>query len=112
VKQWLNDARVFPLAAGMIVLAGPFVEETVFRGFLQPVAIRWFGPALGVAIVSAGFALIHGPTYRWSWQHLLAMALAGCAFGATRLLTGSTIAAFLLHSLYNLTMLYAYLKQV
>jgi len=111
VKQLLGDPRTFALAAVMIALAGPFVEETVFRGFFQPIAIHTFGTLPGILAVSLAFAFIHGPTYHWSWQHLAAMTMAGLAFGAMRHASGSTLAATLLHSSYNCTMLYAYLKQ-
>ena len=111
VKDWLADGRALPLVAIFIVVLAPVVEELVFRGFLQPLAMRTLGAVAGIALVAALFALLHGPTYQWSWQHLVVMALAGAAFGWLRYRTGSTAAAALLHSSYNGTMLYAYLVQ-
>ena len=110
VKDWLADPRSLPFVAFFIVVLAPVVEELVFRGFFQPLAIRTAGLAAGILLVSVAFALLHGPTYQWSWPHLTVMALAGCVFGATRQRTGSTAAAALLHASYNATMLYAYLK--
>lgn len=109
VKEWLADPRSLPLVALFIVVLAPIVEELIFRGFLQPLATRTAGVAGGVLLVAVAFALLHGPTYHWAWQQLTVMALAGCAFGAMRQWTGSTVAAALLHASYNATMLYAYL---
>lgn len=109
VKDWLADARSLPFVALFIVVLAPVVEELVFRGFLQPLAVASAGAQLGIVLVALGFALLHGPTYHWSWQYLVTMALAGVAFGAMRQRSGSTLAAALLHASYNGTMLYSYL---
>jgi uncharacterized protein len=110
VKDWLADPASLPYVALFITLLAPFVEELIFRGFLQPIAIAATAPAPGILLTALAFALLHGPTYQWSWPHLVVMALAGAAFGAFRHLTGSTLAAALLHASYNATMLFAYLK--
>ena len=110
VKDWLADPVSLPWVALFIAVLAPAVEELVFRGFFQPLAVASAGPWLGVVLVALGFALLHGPTYKWQWQYLLTMVLAGSAFGAVRHLTGSTVAAALLHASYNATMLYAYLR--
>ena len=110
VKDWLADAHSLPWVALFIVVLAPVVEELVFRGFFQPLAVRTAGAAGGILLIAILFALLHGPTYLWSAPHLTVMALAGCAFGWMRHRTGSTAAAALLHASYNATMLYAYLR--
>jgi membrane protease YdiL (CAAX protease family) len=82
---------------------GPLCEEVFFRGLVLPVAARSFGPVAALALTSVPFALIHGPQYSWSWQHLLLLTVAGLVFGWLRLQSG-TAAATLTHCTYNLAM--------
>ena len=90
---------------------GPVAEEVVFRGFLQPVAIRTLGTIAGIAGTSLLFAALHGFEYQWHWQYLLLVFIASCAFGWTRLRWNSTGASTLLHSGYNLLFFMGYLLQ-
>lgn len=90
---------------------GPAAEEAVFRGFLQPVAARTFGPAAGIATASVVFAALHGVEYQWRWQYLLLVFAASLAFGWTRARWNSTGASTLLHSGYNLMFFIGYLVQ-
>jgi membrane protease YdiL (CAAX protease family) len=90
---------------------GPFFEELVFRGFLQPLLERALGAVPAIVLAAIPFALLHGVQYQWSWQHLALIMLAGCAFGTARYLAGSTAAAALLHIGYNVTLFIGYLLQ-
>ncbi|MEO8025300.1 MAG: type II CAAX endopeptidase family protein [Bryobacteraceae bacterium] len=93
------------------VILGPLAEELVFRGFVLPILARSVGPIIGVAVTALAFALLHGPQYSWSWQHILLVGSAGGVFGWIRLRTGSTFAAFLTHATYNMTFFAAFLLQ-
>jgi uncharacterized protein len=90
-------------------LAGPVFEELVFRGFLYPLLAGALGVWPGIGVTSLAFALLHGPEYQWSWQHVLAVGLAGVAFGGVRYRTRSTAAAALMHIGYNATYVVVYL---
>ncbi len=85
------------------VTFGPVCEELFFRGLVLPVAVRSFGQVAALVVTSVPFALIHGPQYSWSWQHLLLLTVAGLVFGWVRLQSG-TGAATLTHCTYNLAM--------
>jgi membrane protease YdiL (CAAX protease family) len=111
IKDWLNDPASLALTAVFAVLLAPLFEEMMFRGFILPLAIRSLGVAAGIVMTAIPFALMHGPQYGWSWRHLLLLAAAGSAFGWIRHFTGSTAAALITHSAYNLTFLAAYLSQ-
>lgn len=89
---------------------GPLVEELLFRGFMQPLLSRSLGLAGGIAAASLPFALLHGPQYHWSWQHLLLLAIASATFGLVRHRTGSTAASTLMHAAYNFTYLMALIQ--
>jgi len=90
-------------------LAGPVFEELVFRGSLYPLLAATLGAWPGIGLTALAFALLHGPEYQWSWQHVMAVGVAGVAFGAARYRTGSTAAAALMHIGYNATYVVGYL---
>jgi membrane protease YdiL (CAAX protease family) len=90
-------------------LVGPVFEELVFRGFLYPLLAEALGPWPGIGLTALAFGLLHGPEYQWSWQHVLAVSVAGVAFGVARYRTGSTAAAALMHIGYNATYVAGYL---
>lgn len=57
VEQMFGGAS-WPGLLAVAVAAG-VGEELLFRGALQPLAVRWTGPAAGVALVSVVFGLLH-----------------------------------------------------
>ncbi|HEY2844262.1 MAG TPA: CPBP family intramembrane glutamic endopeptidase [Bryobacteraceae bacterium] len=83
------------------VVLAPIFEELMFRGFLLPLLVRSVGPWLGILLTAVPFALLHGTQNQWAWQPVLLIGIAGIAFGYVRYKTGSTTAAFLMHSAYN-----------
>ena len=108
----LLSNRFSMVLTGIVALTlGPLSEELAFRGFLMPLMVLRFGAVAGVVLTALPFALLHGPQYSWSWRHLLLLTLAGVAFGVVRHRTGSTLAATMTHSTYNLTFFSAYLAQ-
>jgi membrane protease YdiL (CAAX protease family) len=108
-KALLTDRRSLALFALAGVLAGPIAEELAFRGLLMPLFAKSM-PGLVAAVATAiPFALLHGPGFKWSWQHVLLIFLAGCVFGFVRDKLNSTLASAATHSAYNLTFLAGYL---
>jgi uncharacterized protein len=108
-KALLTDRRSLALFALAGVLVGPIAEELAFRGFLMPLFVKSM-PGLVAAVATAvPFALLHGPGYKWSWQYVLMVFLAGCIFGFVRDKLNSTLASAATHSAYNLTFLAGYL---
>jgi membrane protease YdiL (CAAX protease family) len=83
------------------VTIGPLCEELAFRGFLQPLLVRSFGPVVGIFGAAIPFGLLHFQEYGNSWKHALLISLAGAAFGWMRQATGSTMASTVMHSAYN-----------
>jgi membrane protease YdiL (CAAX protease family) len=94
-----------PLSIGMMavfaVLLAPVCEELAFRGFLQPLLVRSFGPVAGVLGAAIPFGLLHFSEYGNSWRHALLIAGAGAGFGWMRQATGSTRASAVMHATYN-----------
>lgn len=101
MEELLSDPLTLAGAAVLGVTLGPWFEELIFRGLLQPVMVRHMGVFGGIVLSSLPFALLHGPQYAWSWRHVILITLAGSAFGLLRHTTNSTGAAALMHSAYN-----------
>ena len=103
----IDELLADPVQRGLFfvfaVTFGPVCEELFFRGLVLPVAVRSLGKVAALVLTSVPFALIHGPQYSWSWQHLLLLTVAGLVFGVLRLQSG-TAAATLTHCTYNLAM--------
>lgn len=103
MEELLNDPVSALSLAFFAVTLGPVCEEVLFRGLLQPLAVRSLGVVLGIVTAAVPFALLHGPQYLWSWQHVVLILVAGCMFGLTRYKTGSTALAACMHAGYNFT---------
>jgi uncharacterized protein len=101
------------IAAVMIFgsLIGPVFEELVFRGFALPLLANSLGNPAGILLTAIPFALLHGTQYHWSWQSILIVGLTAVVLGYTRVKTGSTAAAALVHIGYNATFFAGFLAQ-
>jgi membrane protease YdiL (CAAX protease family) len=109
--ELLKDPLSLALVGFFAVTMGPVCEELAFRGFLLPWLARRIKPAPAVAVTAVLFAVLHGPEYAWSWRHVVLISVAGVAFGAVRLRTGSTAAAAVVHATYNLVFFAALVAQ-
>jgi len=101
IESLINSRASLAVVILFGVLLAPIFEETLFRGFLLPLLARSAGPQLGILLTAVPFALLHGAQNRWAWQPVVLIGLAGMVFGYVRYKTGSTTAAFLMHSAYN-----------
>jgi len=111
IEDLISDRRSLVVMGLFIMVFGPVFEELTFRGFLFPLLARSWGPWAGILFTAALFALVHGNQYRWSWQRLLGVGLAGVVFGYARFKTGSTFASTMVHASFNTTVFVAYLVQ-
>src|SRR5262249_9911016 len=86
-----------PLPIEVLALTvGPIVEESFFRGFLQPWLTDSAGPAVfGTAFI---FAAVDGPI---SFLQLSCFTAMGAAYGYLRLRSGSVLISTVMHSTYN-----------
>jgi membrane protease YdiL (CAAX protease family) len=83
------------------VVVAPVVEETVFRGYLYPVAARSFGIAGGIVFTGALFGLLHGSQLWGGWWQIGLLVLVGIIFTYVRAVTRTVISSFMLHISYN-----------
>ena len=89
------------------VLLAPLVEEIIFRGLLQRLVARAWGPWPGIVISALVFAIIHGEP--WFLFGLIAVGLVlGYLFEAT----GSLGACWAAHALHNaVSMVILFMRQ-
>lgn len=85
-----------PSALFTLVLVAPLTEEALFRGLLLRGFARRYGPAAGLLMSSALFALFHLNL----WQALAAFA-AGFYLGWLYLATGSLLYPMAAHAVFN-----------
>jgi membrane protease YdiL (CAAX protease family) len=83
------------------VVVAPVVEETVFRGYLYPVASRSFGVVGGIVFTGAVFGLLHGSQLWGGWWQIGLLILVGIIFTYVRAVTRTVFSSFMLHISYN-----------
>ncbi len=83
------------------IVAAPFMEEMVFRGFLQPLFSRTVGAALGILFTALLFGGLHATEYQFAWQYVAAISVVGVVLGMVRLKTKSTLPGAVMHGCFN-----------
>jgi membrane protease YdiL (CAAX protease family) len=83
------------LAAGLAILVQPFLEELIFRGFLQPLLVQNLGDRGGVFLASLMFAVLHGDS---AFLPIFGLALL---MGSLKPRTQRLSAPWLVHALHN-----------
>ncbi len=83
------------------VVVAPVVEETVFRGYLYPVASRSFGIVGGIIFTGAVFGLLHGSQLWGGWWQIGLLVIVGVIFTYVRAVTRTVFSSFMLHLSYN-----------
>ncbi|HEX4004487.1 MAG TPA: CPBP family intramembrane glutamic endopeptidase [Candidatus Acidoferrales bacterium] len=98
ITQNPHAALLFMLTA---VLVAPVVEETVFRGYLYPVAARSFGVGMGIVITGTLFGLLHARQLWGGWWQIALLVIVGIVFTIARAATRTVVASYILHASYN-----------
>ena len=101
VEQIMHDHRAAILFMVMAVLVAPVVEETLFRGFLYPVAARSFGVPAGIVITGTLFGLLHASQLSGGPWLVVLIIFVGCVFTWIRAKTDTVLASFIVHTAYN-----------
>jgi membrane protease YdiL (CAAX protease family) len=89
------------LDLAMLSLLAGFGEESLFRGFLQPVFGAWLGPWGGLVLASLLFGLLHPitPTY------FVLASLTGAYLGSIWMISENLLIVILAHALYDYVVL-------
>lgn len=90
--------RAGPLVFAIVVM--PFLEEVLFRAFLQPLLVQNLRERAGVAATAIVFGALHGPT---AFLQVTGLAIV---LGAVMLRTQSLVAVWAMHAAHNGLMLW------
>jgi membrane protease YdiL (CAAX protease family) len=101
IEQFLQDRRTALLLLVMSVTLAPLFEETIFRGYIYPVAARTFGVPIGIFFTGTIFGLLHSAQLGNSWPQVGLLIFVGIVFTYARARTGTVLASYLLHVSYN-----------
>ena len=96
-----TDKFIFALDALGLVFIAPFVEEFLFRGFLNNLLRGKVNTFIRMSIVSIPFAALHFPTYIHNWIQFIAYLILSIVLFLVYERRRSLFDAILLHSLYN-----------
>jgi membrane protease YdiL (CAAX protease family) len=83
------------------VLVAPLSEEAFFRGMLQSSLKRYFPRAIAIILQALAFGCMHVMGGRWMALSIVAGLLLGCIYEAT----GTIFAAWLVHGIWNATVI-------
>jgi membrane protease YdiL (CAAX protease family) len=92
-----HDKALIATFTFLAVVAAPFMEEFVYRGFLFNALLRYM-PVWVAAVVSG---LLFGASHA-SWSALLPLAASGVVLAYVYVRSGSLTASMLTHALFNL----------
>jgi uncharacterized protein len=109
IEQFLQDRRSAILLLTMSVTLAPLFEETIFRGYIYPVAARTFGVPIGILFTGTIFGLLHSSQLGNSWPQVGLLIFVGIVFTYARARTGTVLASYLLHVSYNSFLLVSFL---
>ena len=96
-----TDKFIFALDALGLVFIAPFVEEFLFRGFLNNLLRGKVNTFIRMSIVSILFAALHFPYYIHNWIQFIAYIILSIVLFLVYERRRSLFDAILLHSLYN-----------
>lgn len=83
------------------IAVAPFVEETIFRGFLYPVFARKWGIPAGVIITGVLFGLMHAAQLWGGFAQIALLIVVGIVLTLARARSGTVLASYLIHVSYN-----------
>ncbi len=103
VKQVLGDPWAFGVLAFTVCVLAPFIEELVFRGFIQQGLKQFCSIRTSILITSVVFATIHFSKSQGYSNILLigTLFVLSCFLGFVREKKGSLWASIGLHSTFN-----------
>ncbi len=87
---------------GLALLAAPFLEEIIFRGYFFAVLKRLKGTQTALWTVSLTFALFHFAQYWGDIVAIFIVTLLGVALTWIRIWSGSAISSVITHYTYNI----------
>ena len=120
IEELFKHRNTMFMFMAMAVLFAPLVEETLFRGYLYPLLVRFtssiassfgvessaavrHGVVTSIVLTGVVFGLVHGYQLGWSLSLVLTLIGVGIVFTYVRARSGTVYASYLLHLGYNTT---------
>lgn len=97
----LSAGALAGLVGTLAVVGQASAEELFFRGWLQPVLVRGWGPVVGIAIASVAFAGLHVAGGARGGHELVNLTLGAILFGLLALRSGGLWAPIAAHAGWN-----------
>ncbi|GAC1630680.1 MAG: hypothetical protein NVS9B14_01600 [Candidatus Acidiferrum sp.] len=104
IQEIMKNPQMAFAFMGMAVLIAPFVEETIFRGYLYPLFAKSFGIWVSIVLTGTLFGIMHGSQLGWAWPNVLALTTVGIVFTFVRSRSETVYASYLMHLGYNSTL--------
>lgn len=104
IQEIMKNPQMAFAFMGMAVLIAPFVEETIFRGYLYPLFAKSFGIWASIILTGTLFGVMHGTQLGWAWPNVLALTGVGIVFTLVRSRAETVFASYLMHLGYNSTL--------
>lgn len=101
IEHFFQDRLSAVLLMTLGVLLAPVLEETIFRGYIYPVAARSFGVTGGVLFTGTIFGLLHASQLWGGWGQIALLVVVGIVFTYARATTRTVVASYLMHVSYN-----------
>jgi len=101
IEQLLQDRHTAFFLLVLSVTLAPFFEETIFRGYIYPVAARTFGVTSGIIFTGLLFGLMHASQLGGNLPQVALLVVVGIVFTALRARTGSVLPGYIVHVSYN-----------
>lgn len=101
IQTLLQNHQVALALMAMSVILAPVVEETIFRGYLYPVAARSLGIPVGIIFTGTIFGLMHAQQLWGGGAQIALLVVVGIGFTWVRAAKRTVFASYLLHVSYN-----------
>jgi|GEM_PF-2956640 len=104
LMDWAQPSWTFGLFIFAAVVAGPFLEEIIFRGFFFRVIQDLKGARWAFWIVAGSFGLLHIEQYWGDPAAVMIVFFIGIVLGVLRVRTGSVWSGVVMHYTFNIFM--------
>jgi uncharacterized protein len=103
-EEYFQSRQTVLMLMAFGILVAPLVEETMFRGFLYPVAARTFGVGAGILVTGCVFGAFHAPQLWGAWSQVALLVFVGVVLTWARARSRTVLAGYLIHVAYNSTL--------
>jgi len=104
IQEIMKNPQMAFAFMGMAVLIAPFIEETIFRGYLYPLFAKSFGVWTSIILTGTLFGIMHGSQLGWAWPNVVALTCVGIILTFVRSRAETVLASYLMHLGYNSTL--------